>query len=513
MKVLNFGSMNLDHVYQVAHFVQPGETISALQQKVTCGGKGLNQSVALAKAGARVYHAGCVGQGGQMLIEALKEQGVNTEYVKYVSQMQGNAMIQVDPDGQNCIVLFGGSNQCITYEQIEETLENFEQGDYLVLQNEVNLVPQIVDAAYEKGMRIVLNPSPYDDKLEQVDLARVHWLLVNEVEAAQICKAAAKEDDDSICAGEDPEALKEAVRRILLERYPGLSVVLTLGGKGSICLTGEKEIRQKAISVEAVDTTAAGDTFTGYFLATLMENDDLAYCMKRASIAAALSVTRAGASASIPTRDDVFWKEKELLVQQYDRENKNCEKGQVVFTGSSLMEMFPIEAWSREWENAPKTYNRGVSGYTTLQLKPILDICACDLQPAKVFINIGTNDLSNPDYTIEEVMERYDEILTEMEEKIPDVVIYLMAYYPINYDAAEVWMKPTLAVRNNAKIDLANEAVCRLAGKHGQRYIDVNRNLKDAQGNLKAEYTIEGMHIKPEGYRQILPEVMKYVLE
>lgn len=299
MKVLNFGSMNLDYVYRVEHFVLPGETISAKEQQINCGGKGLNQSVALSKAGALVYHAGCLGQGGEMLLGMLRDFKVHTENIKKVDAIQGNAMIQVDQNGQNCIVLFGGSNQCITKEQIAQTLSAFEKEDYLVLQNEVNELPEIVNQAYEKGMNIVLNPSPYDSKLELVDFTKITWLVLNEIEAGQITGSS------------NPETIWEILHR----KYPKLSVVLTLGEKGSICFCGDIVIRQQAIEVTAVDTTAAGDTFTGYFIAGLMEKLSLEACMERASVAAAISVTRTGAADSIPTKDEVFIREKKEIVK------------------------------------------------------------------------------------------------------------------------------------------------------------------------------------------------------
>lgn len=206
--------------------------------------------------------------------------------------------------------------------------------------------------------------------------------------------------------------------------------------------------------------------------------------------------------------------EKEQMVRDFHIQNQNAVKGQVVFTGSSLMEMFPIEEWVKELgEDAPIVYNRGVGGYRTTDLLPILDACVFELAPRKVFINIGTNDLSDPDIPIEQVMENYDQIITQIEQKLSGVMIYMMAYYPINYDAAEEWMKPCLAIRTNEKIRAANEQVAKLAQKHGQKYIDVNAPLTDEQGRLKAEYTIEGMHIKPEGYRTIFVDVMRYVEE
>ena len=201
--------------------------------------------------------------------------------------------------------------------------------------------------------------------------------------------------------------------------------------------------------------------------------------------------------------------EKEKLVQRYREENKSVMKGKTVFVGSSLMEMFPVQHWAGD----TVVYNRGIGGYKTADILPILDVCVFDLMPKKVFINIGTNDLSDASISLDSVMENYDCILSRIEENVPGVRIYLMAYYPINYETADESMKPCLRIRTNEKIALANERVRELAARHGQRYIDVNGPLKDDKGDLRAEYTIEGMHIKPEGYRAIFPAVMAYVTE
>ena len=293
MKVLNIGSLNLDYVYRVEHFAQPGETLSSTSQTVNPGGKGLNQSIALARAGAEVYHAGCLGVGGESLGKLLRENGVDTSYLFPTDELQGNAVIQVEPSGQNCILLFGGSNQCITSGQVDKTLAAFSEGDYLVLQNEVNDLPMIVEKAWERGMKIVLNPSPYNEKLSAVDFGKLSWLLVNEVEAAQLA------------GSDDPEE----AWRLLHEAYPKLSVLITLGSAGSVAYrveNGEVETaRQEAFRVRAVDTTAAGDTFTGFFIGALLEDKPLQECMRRASMASALGVTRPGAAGSIPTRDEV----------------------------------------------------------------------------------------------------------------------------------------------------------------------------------------------------------------
>ena len=284
MRILNFGSLNLDYVYQVDHFVQPGETLSAQSRAVKAGGKGLNQSVALSRAGAAVCHAGCYGADGAVLKDLLEENGVDTAFLLPVPEAQGHTVIQVSPEGENCILLYGGSNRCIPEKHIRRVLGSFSRGDWLVLQNEINDLPLIVELASARGLQIVLNPSPYNRALDRVDFGVLDWLLVNEIEAEQI-------------TGETHR------------QYGRLSLLLTLGKEGSVAWrmkNGKVEThREDAVSVRAVDTTAAGDTYTGYFLAGLAEGRSLQECMKRASRAAAVSVTRPGAAESIPWKKEL----------------------------------------------------------------------------------------------------------------------------------------------------------------------------------------------------------------
>ena len=236
MKILCFGSLNIDYTYKVEHFVQKGETISSQSLQVFSGGKGLNQSIALAKAGAEVYHAGAVGTDGGFLLRQLEEAGVNTEHVAVLDEVRtGNAIIQNDKDGDNCIILYGGANQAITREQADQVLKSFDKGDYLLLQNEINELPYIMEKAHRKGMNVILNPSPMDEKMKELPLDDVDYFLLNEVEAGQI-----------LDTGEtDGEILAER----LLERFPGASIVLTLGSKGSIYADGNKRyIRRRTVS-------------------------------------------------------------------------------------------------------------------------------------------------------------------------------------------------------------------------------------------------------------------------
>lgn len=185
-KVLVYGSLNLDHVYSVDHFAGPGETIPARDMKVSCGGKGLNQAVAFAKAGAQTYLAGKTGSGGDLLRDTCREYGVHTDYLKSCSEPGGHAVIQVDAQGQNSIIIFGGTNRMQTEEEISRVLEQFDGGDFLILQNEINNLPYLIQRAHERGMEIVLNPSPWEESLRSCGLEQVSWLILNEVEAFQM---------------------------------------------------------------------------------------------------------------------------------------------------------------------------------------------------------------------------------------------------------------------------------------------------------------------------------------
>lgn len=290
MKVLNFGSLNLDYVYSVDHMVTPGETLASSGMNIFCGGKGLNQSIALAKAGVNVYHAGMIGEEGGSLLDACKEGGVNAEYIRRIPEKSGHTIIQVDKNGQNCILLYGGANRSITKEYVDEVLAHFEKGDILLLQNEVNLLDYIIDKAYEMGMMIVLNPSPYDSALDACDFSKISMFLLNEVEGAQVT---GESETDKIL-----EKLKEV--------YPDAQVVLTLGGEGSVYQYKEQQYRQGIYKVKAVDTTAAGDTFTGYFISSVIEGMSVPEGLSLAAKASALAVSREGATASIPLREEVL---------------------------------------------------------------------------------------------------------------------------------------------------------------------------------------------------------------
>ena len=290
MKVLNFGSLNLDYVYQVDHMVTPGETLASAGMETFLGGKGFNQSVALARAGVPVFHAGLIGEDGGAFLTACESSGVDARYIRAVPGRTGHTIIQVDRNGQNCILLYGGSNRLVTREYVDEVLSDFSQGDLLILQNEINLLDYIIDQAWNKGLQIVLNPSPFDRALDSCDLGKVSYLLLNEVEGEQLCRAS------------EPEQILSEI----LRQYPEMKIVLTLGEKGAVYGDKSTRCRQAACTIgPVVDTTAAGDTFTGYFVAGILADLPIQENLARCALASGIAITRPGAISSIPTRAEI----------------------------------------------------------------------------------------------------------------------------------------------------------------------------------------------------------------
>lgn len=289
-RILNFGSLNLDHTYKVPHFVQPGETLTSLNYRMSCGGKGLNQSIALARAGAQVYHAGKIGADGCDLTRLLESSGANTDLIDRTGTKTGHAIIQVDSRGENCILLFGGANRELTESQVERTLAQFRPGELLVLQNEVNLLSLIMHKARGRGLKIVLNPSPFDQELKRCPLELVSLFVVNQVEA------------EGFTGEKCPERQLDTLRA----RFPNASVLLTLGGDGSVFQTSEGRWTQEIFPVPVVDTTGAGDTFLGYFVSLWERGETPSRCLEVAAKAAAIAVSRPGAADSIPFLPEVL---------------------------------------------------------------------------------------------------------------------------------------------------------------------------------------------------------------
>jgi len=290
MKILNFGSLNLDYIYRVPHFVRPGETLTCLSRETACGGKGLNQSIALARSGATVYHAGCIGAGCEPLVAMLRDNGVETSDLQPVLGENGHTVIQVNDEGENCIIYYPGSNGKVTPEQARKTIAHYDAGDIIALQNEISSMGAIMQEAHARGMRIALNPSPMAG-CEALPLELCDWLFVNENEARALSGAEGDED------------VEEAIAR----RFPATRVIVTRGSKGAAAVgAGKPRVWQDAFPAKAVDTTAAGDTFEGFFLGRVAAGDDEQTALRCAAMAASIAVSRPGAGPSIPTLEEVI---------------------------------------------------------------------------------------------------------------------------------------------------------------------------------------------------------------
>ena len=289
MKILNFGSVNIDYVFHVEEIARPGQTISSMASERYPGGKGFNQSLALSRAGAETFHAGTIGPDGLWLRRMLDEAGVDCTALRTVPAGTGSAFIQIDAGGQNCIVLNGGANRENTRAFCEETLERFSPGDILLLQNEINEVGGLIDLGSRQGMTVVLNPSPMNQDIFSYDLSRIDWFIMNEDEGQRLT------------GQEDPENILTHMTK----KYPRSSTVLTLGEAGAAAVCQGRIFAQKAFPAKVVDTTGAGDTFTGFFLARLAAGDGIPACLETASLAASIAVSRMGAGPSIPTLEAV----------------------------------------------------------------------------------------------------------------------------------------------------------------------------------------------------------------
>jgi ribokinase len=290
MKIVNFGSLNNDFIYMVNHFVRPGETLRAAAIDNSVGGKGLNQSIAAARAGAIVMHVGKIGDDGNNLTDALRQEGVDISFVEQSNSKSGHAIIQVDKSGQNSIIIYGGANLDIDKGLIDRAFMKIDSEDIILIQNEISNTPYLMEKAHERGNRLAFNPSPITEDIMNYPLEYVSWFVLNETEGKAL-----------IGAGENDEITKS-----LITKFPGSAVVLTLGEKGVMYLDAEKALYHGIYEVEAVDTTGAGDTFTGYFLAGITKGLSIEENLRLASIASSITVSRKGASPSIPVLKEVL---------------------------------------------------------------------------------------------------------------------------------------------------------------------------------------------------------------
>ena len=296
MKIYNFGSLNVDRVYGVEDFVRAGETILAKSLSFFPGGKGLNQTIALARAGANVYHVGCIGRDGGILKDTLVENQVPLTYIKELDADGGHTALQVSESGQNAIIVYSGTNHMLTENFVDEVMQTVKPGDYVLMQNEINLVPYIIRKAKEAGAQVALNPSPITKELMSYPLEMVDLFIVNEIEG------------EAVTGEKEPQKILSAFR----EKYPHAKIVLTLGSEGSCYQDETTFAMQEIYKNTVVDTTGAGDTYCGYLLTCLMEGVPVKEALHMATAASSIAVSRQGAAPSIPKREEVeaFLKER-----------------------------------------------------------------------------------------------------------------------------------------------------------------------------------------------------------
>lgn len=288
--VYNLGSLNLDHIYHIPHHVQSGETLSATSFRIGAGGKGCNQSIACALAGTKVYHAGCIGHDGGMLRELLNRSGADTSLLDEVDEPTGCAVVMINSEGNNSIILYAGANHKISETLLDRLFAKAQPGDILLLQNETNMLSEAMKKAEGRGMKIAFNFAPFDkEKAGDLPIELVDYLFVNEIEGAGLAGKTAPQD----------------ILDTLTDRYPETQIVLTLGADGVVWTGPEGKGKLPAFPAEVVDTTAAGDTFIGYFLAGINENMSIKEAAALASKAAAVCCSRPGAGTAIPDRSEI----------------------------------------------------------------------------------------------------------------------------------------------------------------------------------------------------------------
>ncbi|NBJ94982.1 GDSL-type esterase/lipase family protein [Parablautia muri] len=211
---------------------------------------------------------------------------------------------------------------------------------------------------------------------------------------------------------------------------------------------------------------------------------------------------------------DMISRDQQEKLERYRILNQNIKKGRILFTGSSLMEQFPINELLMTNGMNQIIYNRGIGGFTTSDMLQYMEEMVFGTEPSRIFINIGTNDIGSPDYKLEALLQNYEKIISLIKERLPESEIYMIAYYPVNETdklSDDEWSKTAFVTRTNENITIANGAVEKLAAKMGCHFINVNQGLTDEYGKLKREFTIEGIHMYANGYQVVLDNLKRYL--
>lgn len=289
MKICCLGSLNIDMVFNMEKFVKPKETIHSNNLNLFAGGKGLNQAIAIKKTDSDVFMAGTIGKDGDILLKECDKHNLDRNYVRKIEGNSGLAVIQVNKRGENCIILYDGANKKNDKCFIDEVINSLSENDFIVLQNEINDLEYILKKSKERNLTVFLNPSPIEDNIMRLSLELCDYIILNEVEG------------ESLSGKSD---YKEVVS-FLSNKYNN-NIILTVGEKGVYFNKDKAIIHKESMKVEVVDTTGAGDTFTGYFIGMLSRGLELEKAIEIGIKAAGISVTREGASESIPSVEEVL---------------------------------------------------------------------------------------------------------------------------------------------------------------------------------------------------------------
>ncbi len=291
MKILCFGSCGIDYSYWVPRYVQQGEEMTATRFERLPGGRGLKQAQSIAQSGEAVYFAGCIGKDGLFLKTFLDGVGVNTDYLKICDAGQSHAVKQRYGNNEYSLIAYGETNRQIDAEYIDSVLSHFDKSDIILLQNEINNIELIMEKAHGKGMRVILNPSPFEENLTKIDLGKADILILNEREAQQMTGLS---DVRDIC-----EYFKS--------KHGHLRVVITLGVIGGIYFDSRTELHFPAYSEALEATGSSGDTFIGYFVSGIKKGFTIERTLKRASCASALVALsrRNNMPPAVPTAEEV----------------------------------------------------------------------------------------------------------------------------------------------------------------------------------------------------------------
>ena len=290
--IFNLGSINIDYTYLVPYFVRPGETLESDDYNIGLGGKGVNQSLAIARAKGMVSHWGRVSSIDAWVTSELESAGVDVKDIELTPEPSGHAIIQIDALGENAILLFSGANHGFTREKMTALVAQTAPGDTILIQNECNGLDQLILLAVSHGCKVIFNPAPMTSKVSSLPLDQCELLFFNRTEAAALLEMPV-----------DSSAADLLMR--CKESLGDVEGVLTLGSEGAWYQRSNETLFQPALKVKAVDTTAAGDTFVGYFLAARQAGLTPSQCLQRAATAAALAVQKFGAASSIPMASEV----------------------------------------------------------------------------------------------------------------------------------------------------------------------------------------------------------------